>query len=36
LNVIREANGAARPEKEIREQYTEFVCDMILNGIVNR
>jgi AcrR family transcriptional regulator len=36
LNVIREANGAGRPEKEIREQYTEFVCDMILNGIVKR
>lgn len=36
LRVIREADRTDRPEPEIREQYIDFVCDLILNGIVKR
>ncbi len=34
--VIEEARGEAVPEAELRENYTHFICDLVLNGIAKR
>ena len=36
LRVIEEAEGAARPDSDTRAAYTDFVCNLILNGILKR
>jgi TetR/AcrR family transcriptional regulator len=36
LRVMEEAEGRTRPETETRADYKDFVCNLILNGIVKR
>lgn len=36
LRVMAEAEGNIGPEAETRAAYTEFVCNLILNGIIRR